>query len=259
MTKEILLDRVIVITGGAGLLGRAFANEVAQQGGIAIIADIDEEAASNIASIVSLGVGGRAEGIHMDITDRQSVVNLIERLNNTYGRIDAVINNAYPRNTNYGRLLEQVEYKDFCENINLHLGGYFLVTQQFCLEFKKRQKGNVINLASVYGFLPPRFQIYNNTDMTMPVEYAAIKSAVIQLTKYFAQYYKNCGIRVNSISPGGVLDGQSELFLSAYKKFCSSKGMLDPSDLTGAITFLLSDMSSFINGQNLCIDDGFSL
>ena len=95
--------------------------------------------------------------------------------------------------------------------------------------------------------------------MTMPVEYAAIKSAIISLTKYFAQYYKKTGIRVNALSPGGVLDGQPDSFLNLYNEHCSSKGMLDPEDVAKTAAYLISDNSSYIQGQNFIIDDGFSL
>jgi len=91
------------------------------------------------------------------------------------------------------------------------------------------------------------------------VEYAAIKSSVIHLTRYFAQYFKRDGIRCNSLSPGGILDKQPESFLESYKSFCGTKGMLDSQDVIGTLLFLLSDASKYITGQNLVIDDGFSL
>jgi len=107
--------------------------------------------------------------------------------------------------------------------------------------------------------MAPRFEVYADTPMTMPVEYAAIKSSIIHLTRYFAQYFKGCGIRCNAISPGGILDRQPESFLEAYKSHCAEKGMLDAGDMCGPLIFLLSDDAKFINGQNLIVDDGFSL
>jgi NAD(P)-dependent dehydrogenase (short-subunit alcohol dehydrogenase family) len=93
----------------------------------------------------------------------------------------------------------------------------------------------------------------------MPVEYSATKAAVIQLTRYFAQYFKGSGVRVNSLSPGGILAEQPSSFLEAYNGHCASKGMLLPNDLVGALLFLLSEQSQFMTGQNLIVDDGFSL
>ncbi len=207
----------------------------------------------------SPGSTGNIEAAHLDITDKESVVALIADIRKRHCGIDAVVNNAYPRNKSYGRKLEDVAYSDFCENVNTHLGGYFLVAQQFCLTFKEQGYGNVVNMSSIYGSMAPRFEIYEGTPMTMPVEYAAIKSAIEHLTRYFAQYYKGTGIRVNCLSPGGILAGQPSDFLNAYNKRCASKGMLDTSDLLGALQFLLSDDSRHLTGQNLLIDDGFSL
>lgn len=255
----MLNNQVVVITGGAGLIGRQFSSVVAEQGGIAVVADRDAAAATQVAEEIAGKHAGRAEAEVLDITDKASVTKLIETLHQRHGRIDAVINNAYPRNRNYGRKFEDVTYEDFCENLSLHLGGYFLVAQQFSAYFRKQGRGNIINMASVYGIMAPRFEVYDGTPMTMPVEYAAIKSSIINLTKYMAKYLKGSGIRVNTISPGGILDAQPGAFLERYKDNCLSKGMLEVKDLNGTLLYLLSDMAAYVNGQNIIVDDGFSL
>lgn len=251
--------KVIVITGGAGVLGSSFVRRIAREGGTAIAADMDLGAAKQLADEIGDANPGQVQASHLDITSEDSVKRLITDLQQRYGRIDAVVNNAYPRNTHYGRTLEDVTYADFCQNTGMHLGGYFLVAQQFCLAFREQGGGNVVNMSSIYGTVAPRFQIYEGTLMTMPVEYAAIKSAIIQLTRYFAQYFKRDGIRVNCLSPGGVLAAQPDTFLHAYNSQCASKGMLDAEDLLGALVFLLSDDSRYMTGQNVIVDDGFSL
>ena len=255
----MLTGKVVVVTGGAGLLGRQFCSAVAGQGGIAVVADCDVEAAINVAQKIAEKYPGRAEAALLDITNKESINMLIAKLQEKYGRIDAVVNNAYPRNRNYGRKLEEVSYKDFCENVGLHVGGYFLVAQQFGLFFRRQSGGNIVNMASIYGTMVPRFEVYSDTPMTMPVEYAAIKSAIIQLTRYFAQYFKKDGMRVNCLSPGGIFDSQPNAFLQKYNAYCSSKGMLDSHDISGCLLFLLSDASKYVTGQNLIVDDGFSL
>ncbi len=255
MQSNALKNKVIVITGGAGNIGQCFVRGVSDRGGIAIVADINLKA----AQLLTEECQGNAYAAHLDITSKDSVMALISDLMQKYGRIDALVNNAYPRNKNYGKKLEDVTYTDFCENINMHLGGYFLVAQQFCLAFKKQGYGNVVNISSIYGSIAPRFEVYKDTKMTMPIEYAAIKSAVEQLTRYFAQYFKGTGIRINSLSPGGVAAGQPGEFLAAYNGKCASKGMLDAKDVVGALMFLLAGDSQFITGQNLIVDDGFSL
>jgi len=254
----VLDDNVVVITGGAGLLGRRFAAAVARAGGIAVIADRDLVAATKVAR------GLEAEGLQavaalLDITDQKSIAAMIADVDASCGRIHAVVNNAYPRNANYGRKLEDVTYADFCENVGLHAGGYFLVSQCFAEYFKARGGGNIVNMASIYGVIPPKFEVYDDTQMTMPVEYAAIKSAILHLTRYFAQYFKSDGVRVNALSPGGILDRQPAAFLQSYREHCGTKGMLDPDDMIGALVFLLSDASRYVTGQNLIVDDGFTL
>ena len=141
----------------------------------------------------------------------------------------------------------------------MNLGGYFLTSQQFAKYFYEQGYGNIINLASIYGVVAPRFEIYNNTQMTNPVEYAAIKSGLIHITKYMAKYFKGKNIRVNTITLGGIEDKQPETFLKAYKKFCLNKGILDAKDISGTVLYLLSDLSEFVNGQNIVVDDGFTL
>jgi NAD(P)-dependent dehydrogenase (short-subunit alcohol dehydrogenase family) len=255
----VLDNKVVVITGGAGLLGRSFCRAVAEQGGIAVMADVNMPAAQEAAASIAAEYPGQVEAAQLDITDKDSVDGLIETLHGKHGRIDAVVNNAYPRNAHFGRQFEDIEYADFCENLNWHLAGYFLVSQRFSRYFGEHGGGNIVNMASVYGVIAPRFDIYKGTKMTNSVEYAAIKSGILHFSRYLAQYLKGRGIRVNCLSPGGILDRQPESFLDAYKAYCNEKGMLDPQDISNSLVFLLSDASRYITGQNLIVDDGFTL
>lgn len=256
----MLEDKVIIITGGAGLLGKSFIKGVAENNGIGIVADIDNDLGQSAVNIIHDEYpNARVDFFPVDITKKNAVNSMIDQVGAKYGRIDALVNNAYPRNKNYGRRFEDVSYEDFCENVALHLGGYFLTAQQIAKYFKDIGGGTIINIASIYGIMAPRFKIYHKTSITMPVEYAAVKSAIIQLTRYIARYYQGSGIRINSISPGGVLDNQPEPFLNSYNSHCLNKGMLNENDIVGTLLFLLSDASKFINGQNIIIDDGFSL
>lgn len=256
----LLSDKIVVLVGGAGLLGQSFARATSAQGAVTVIADLDDSrAAQACLRIGQLALAGPVVPEAVDITSKGSLQALITRLNERFGRIDAVVNNAYPRNKQYGRKLEDVEYADFCENVNLHLGGYFLSTQQFAEFFKRQGHGHVVNVSSIYGSVAPRFEIYEDTPMTMPVEYAAIKSALQHLSIYFMRYYKNTELRFNCLSPGGILDGQPEAFAAAYRGYSQSKGMLSPDDISGSLVFLLSDLSRYVNGQNLVVDDGWSV
>lgn len=257
----MLLDgKVIVITGGAGLIGQEIVKGVVKEGGTAIIADVDDDRMQVVSKKLSkLFSNDKIETFKLDITSKNSLQECIDFVSTKYEKIDALVNNAYPRNRAYGRHFFEVEYEGIVENLGMNIGGCILSAQVFARHFKQQGYGNIINLASIYGVVAPKFEIYDSTEMTMPVEYAAIKAGVLHLTEYMAKYFKGSDIRVNAISPGGILDGQPDVFLREYKSKCLSKGMLDPVDVIGGVIFLLSDMSTFINGQNIVIDDGFSL
>lgn len=256
----MLKNKIIIITGGAGLIGQEFVKSIVFQGGTAVIADINETLSNQMVKELKEKSGNsRIDFFLMDITSKESIEIFIKSVKNKYGHIDAVVNNAYPRNKNYGRKFEDVEYLDFCENVNLHLGGYFLVCQRFVDFFKTQGYGNIINISSIYGLIAPRFDVYEDTTMTMPVEYAAIKSAIIHMTKYIAKYLKGLNIRINSLSLGGILDNQPVAFIQKYNKYSLNKGMLNQKDITGSLIYLLSDNSIFVNGQNIVVDDGWSL
>ena len=175
-----------------------------------------------------------------------------------FGLVSDFVNAAYPRNPQYGREFFDVEYADFCENLNLNIGTTFAANQVFARYFQQHKRGNIINLGSIYGVVAPDFAIYSQP-MTMPVEYAAIKAAVIHLTKYMAQLLRKDGVRVNCISPGGILDAQPETFLQRYNAKCGQIGMLDSTHLDSTLLYLLSKNSSAVTGQNIVVDDGFSL
>ncbi len=256
-----LVDQVIVVTGGSGLIGRQFVRAVADCGAVAVIADIDGARGDDVRdALISEVPDRKVESFGMDIRSVDSIDQVIATLRDRYGRIDGLVNNAYPRNANYGRKLEEVTYEDFVANLGMHVGGYFLTSQRFLEHLRKFGcGGSIVNMGSIYGVVAPRFDVYAGTTMTMPVEYSAIKAAIIHMTRYFAQYTKGEGVRVNCISPGGVLDNQPPTFLKAYREYAGEKGMLAPSDLEGALLFLLGEESRYINGQNVVVDDGWSL
>lgn len=257
--ERILDGKRVVVVGGGGLLGAKICAASVAAGASCAIADTSRERAELVSSHVHAEHGIKPAVIEMTISEASSVDLMIEEVSRRLGGVDALVNAAYPRNKQYGARFEDVTYSGFCENVNLHLGGYFLVSQRILEYFKKNGGGCLLNISSVYGVVAPRFQIYSGTAMTMPVEYAAIKAALIHLTKYMAKYYAGSGIRTNCLSLGGLYDNQPEEFVKNYREFCLDKGMLDPDDVVGAILFLLSDKARYVNGQNLIVDDGFSL
>lgn len=256
-----LVKKVCVITGGAGLLGQAFSLACANSGATVIILDIHHSNGENVSKKISKESGNKQIYFYQcDLNNEKEVNDTLRVITKKFKTIDALVNNAYPRNENYGREFGAVTLKDFCENLSLHVGSFFYITQQVLKIMKKQRSGAIVNLGSIYGITAPDFSIYNNTTMTMPVEYAAIKGAVTNLSKYLASYAGSFNVRVNTLSPGGVANGQPASFIKEYvKRVRVGKRMATPQDLTGALIFLISDASSYITGQNIVVDGGWTL
>jgi NAD(P)-dependent dehydrogenase (short-subunit alcohol dehydrogenase family) len=257
--RSLLEDKVVVITGGAGRLGSAFTSAVVGAGGRVVIAELANDVTQRSTDALVTQHGDRVIAVPADITDSASLDAMIARTVAVFGRVDALVNNAYPRNAGYGRRFDQVQYADFVANVGMHAGGYFLAAQRCIEQFKRQGHGNIVNMSSIYGVVAPRFDVYAGTGMTMPVEYAVIKSGILHLTRYIARWCAGMNIRCNAISPGGIRADQPQEFLDRYRAHAKTKGMLDAQDITGTLVFLLSDLSGYINGQNIVVDDGWTL
>ncbi|MCO4799374.1 MAG: SDR family oxidoreductase [Colwelliaceae bacterium] len=252
-----LENQKILVAGAGGLLGVKIVKNALQQGASIIAADINIDLMKK--RFLSEGIeieSGTVEYVKLDVTNESDVKKLFKSKLDITG----AVNSTYPRNKTYGAHFFDVSLESFNENISLHLGSAFLFTQQCAAYFETNKAPfSLVNISSIYGVVAPKFDIYNGTSMTMPVEYAAIKSAIVHLNKYASAYVNDSKFRVNSVSPGGIFDSQPDDFLTAYKKSTHGKGMLDVEDVVGSILFLLSSQSRFITGQNVLIDDGFSL
>jgi NAD(P)-dependent dehydrogenase (short-subunit alcohol dehydrogenase family) len=265
MSKPLLEHKLIIIAGGAGLIGKNLVKTILEFGGTVIVSDINAESGEKYVNELRKVSGyDKAYFSPLDITSKSSILSMINDICNRFGKIDGFVNCTYPKTKNYGKKLEDVTYSDFCENLNIHLGGYFLATKHFAVFFKNQGFGNIINFASILGVVPPKFDTYsgiihNGEEMRSPIEYSAIKSGIIMISKYIAKYFKGSNFRCNIISPGGIIDNHPLEFQERYKKYCTSKGLLEPEDIGGTVIFLLSDLSKSINGVNIIIDDGWIL
>lgn len=258
MSNFDLHNKTILVAGAAGLLGKKLTFELLAAGANVVALDYNKHSLQLLEK--EHAEKSSLMCVATDVTDIHSINRAFQEARVRFGTVNGAVNTAYPRNSNYGNKFFDVTYEDFCANISLNLGCYFLFMQQ-CAKYAVENEAefSLVNISSIYGVVAPKFEIYDETNMTMPVEYAAIKSALIHLSKYVVSYVGRSQFRVNLVSPGGILDRQPRAFLDAYKKQTLGKGMLDVSDVLGAIIYLLSDASRFINGQNLIVDDGFSL
>lgn len=274
-----LKNKVCLITGGAGLIGTGFSRACANAGATVIVVDIDDKRGNAVAKKINRDIKfGRALFYKCDITSENDVRHLIRAVLAKFKRIDALVNNAFPRNKNWGKIFEDVAYEDFCQHLDMHVGGYFLMTKEVAKVMEKQQSGGaIVNMGSIYGVVAPKFSIYENAtyekgssyfvgnvvsgkQMTMPVEYSAIKAAILNLTKYWASYLGKYNIRVNAMSPGGVFDNQPQDFVKKYsERVVLGRRMAEVEDLDHVLVFLLSDAACYITGQNIIVDGGWSL
>jgi NAD(P)-dependent dehydrogenase (short-subunit alcohol dehydrogenase family) len=241
-----LTDKVVVVTGGSGLIGSALLKRVREEGGISINADLNP-------------AGEDADGfIHCDITSEEEIRALVDEVVARYGRIDGWVNNAYPRTKDWGARFEDIPGDSWRRNVDLQMNSVFTCCQLVLQHMGTRKAGSIVNIASVYGVVGPDFGVYRATEMTMPAAYSAIKGGVVNFTRYLASYYGPRGVRVNCVSPGGVFDHQPEAFVKQYEERVPLRRMARPEEISPAVVFLLSDQSSYVTGHNLMIDGGWT-
>lgn len=250
-----LTGKTAVVTGGAGFLGTIFVEALVDHGAKVYIAEIDESVSKKIASRFNKLV----KVLHLDISRPNSIEKCIHKIVMESGSIDIWVNNAYPRTKDWSLKFEKIPASSWRKNVDAHLNGYCLSCQKVAEVMKKQKSGVIINLASIYGMGGPDFSVYDGTSMTMPAAYSAIKGGIINFTRYLASYYGKYGIRVNSISPGGVLNGQPKKFIKNYCRKTPLNRMAKPADIAGALIFLASPASEYVTGHNLVVDGGFTI
>lgn len=245
-------DKVAIVTGGAGLIGREIVKGLHEFGATVYIADTNEQNANELIK------GARIKFVYLDITSEDSVKEGIKKVIQTGKKADILVNTAYPRTKDWGLKFEHVPFDSWKANVNNHLGGYFLCCQIIAEHMKQQGGGAIVTFASTYGIVAPDFSIYEGTEMTMPAAYSAIKGGVIAFTKYLATYYAKYNIRANSISPGGIFDNQNPSFVEKYSKKTPVGRMATPAEMVGGVIYLVSNASSYITGHNLVIDGGWT-
>ena len=250
------IKKTVIVTGGAGRIGSALAADLVKQGDKVLLGDINK---SKLLKIKKKLNSKNIEIFQGDLTTKNNIDKFIKFGVRKFKNIDAAVHCSYPTSKKWGARLEDLEEIHLKNDLQNQLGGSIIFSQRIMKYFLKQKKGNLILISSIQGIQAPKFNHYKNLNMTSPIEYSAIKSGIISITKYLSKYYKNKNIRINCVSPGGIKDNQPKLFTKRYRQSCNSKGLLDGEDISKLILFLLSDKSKYITGQNLVIDDGWSL
>ena len=245
MTNKMLEGKNIIVTGGNGLIGREICDDIRRKGGNSINFDIDHKNAAE-------------ENFVCDITNPESIADTLNKVEQKFGEIHGLVNNAYPRTKDWGTAFEDLSYDSLKTNVDWQMNSYLNFCKLIIPFLRKGNGGSVVNMTSIYGVVGNDFTIYERTSIEPPFAYSAIKGGLINATRFLASKYGKEGMRFNCVSPGGIFDHQPKFFVDAYENKVPMKRMGTPKDIAPAVSFLLSEQAKYITGQNLIVDGGWT-
>jgi NAD(P)-dependent dehydrogenase (short-subunit alcohol dehydrogenase family) len=260
-----LKDKTAIVTGALGLIGKKHCEALAEAGANVVVADMNESAAKDFAQ----SLGQHHLGLKVDVTSIDSLKAAKDKILSTFGTIDILVNNAAINDMfeNPGMAKELSAFENypldaFKKSLDVNVTGVFLASQVFGTVMAEQGSGSIINIASTYGMVGPDQSIYRNEcgEQTFykSAVYPVTKGAVINFTRFLAAYWGNKGVRVNTLSPGGVENGQNEFFIQNYSAKTLLGRMAHAHDYQGALIFLASDASVYMTGANLVVDGGWT-
>lgn len=258
--------RVALVTGATGILGRHFTAALADCGAAVAAVDLHQGQADELARELAETYGVRAIGVAADVADQESVTAMAQEVESRLGPVEILHNNAATKGASLDAFFEPLDrfsLETWREIMAVNLDGMFLVARTVGEAMAGRGRGSIIQTASIYGAVGPDQRIYEGSHymgrpINTPAVYSASKSGVIGLTRYLATYWAHRGVRVNTLTPGGVESGQNDVFRQRYAARVPLARMGQPTEMASALVFLASDASSYITGQNLLVDGGLS-
>ncbi len=257
-----LQGKVALITGGAGLLAAEHAIALMDHGASIILADRNLEACDQAVAVLNQNGYDKVVSVQADVTSKDSWNDLLNIGIKHFGKIDVLINNAgftnQSKSKNFDAGFADFPLEDWNNIMNVNLTGTFLGCQVIGKHMLENGNGSIINIASLYGVVSPNHKIYPGTGISQPVAYSVSKHGVVSLTKYLATLWADKGVRVNSLTPGGIWNGHKGLFLERFEQLIPIGRMSDKTELRGGIVYLASNASSHVIGHNLIIDGGWT-
>ena len=258
LEKFNIEKKIVVITGGAGLLGSTFVEAISEIKGIPVILDLNKKRSNELCNLIFKKFNIQPFAIQTDISSLSSIKKANSIIIKKYKKIDVLINNAAnnPKlnNTN-DTTFENYSLSQWNKDLDVGLKGAFLCSQVFGKEMLKKKSGVIINISSDLGIVSPDQRLYGRLNKK-PITYSIIKHGIIGLTKFLSTYWADKGIRSNTLCPGGIKDNQSKDFINKIEKLIPLKRMAHVDEYKSAIQFLSSDASSYMNGATLVIDGG---
>lgn len=254
--------RTVLVTGGAGHLGFAMAEALAEAGAQIIVLDLNEAQVVEAAGKLAEKFSGEHTGLAINLADKESIASVAPFIEERFGCLDVLINCAALVGSSglkgWATPFEKQDVTTWEKALEVNLTGAFYLIQQCQTLMEKSNAASIINVSSIYGIAGQKMSMYEGMDYLTPAAYAASKGGLVQLTRYLATVLAP-RIRVNCISPGGIERGQDEAFVERYKKLTPLDRMGCEEDFKGVTHFLASDLSAYISGQNIVVDGGWSL
>lgn len=257
LEKFSLKNKVAFVNGGAGLLGSQVVEALADAGAKVVLLDINQERAQDIQDKLK----AKGEEIFFESFDATDLGNLDEKIEALYAKyksIDIWVNTSFPKTSDWGSKVEDLSLASWQKNIDIHLNSYSWISRKVCLAMKNQGGGSLINFGSIYGVVGSNFNVYEGTEMTSAMAYAAIKGGIINLSRYLASYFGCFNVRINTVCPGGIFDNQDEIFVQNYSKQAPLKRMGRPDEIAAVVLFLSSDAASYVTGATLMVDGGWT-
>lgn len=257
--KKFNLDgKVIIITGGMGLIGKAFAEASVQFGAHVVIADREGTGPEEHAENLSKRFKREMLGITIDVAIRKDVEKLKKVTSEKFERIDGLVNCHQNKTAKFFAKFEEYKDEDWDAVVETNLKGTYLTCQIIGGYMAEKGRGSIVNLPSTYSVVAPNQNLYKGTSLGCPAAYSASKGGVMALSQYLSTYWADKGVRVNQITPHGVWNNHEEAFETNFSNFSPLKRMSYNHEVAGAVVFLLSDASSYVTGDNIRVDGGWT-
>ncbi len=250
-----LQDKIIVVTGACGLIGRVMAKAFNDRGAKLVLADVAEADPAKFAETI----GGHSVGISTNVSDSEAVASLVKDTISSFGRVDVLVNNHQYKPAGFLEAKPETFPEELWDQIlNVNLKGTFLTCRDFGRVMLDQGKGSIINMASTYGIVSSNPSLYTGNSLGNPLAYTASKGGVIMLTKYLAAYWSSRGVRVNCITPHGVWNQHEKDFEDRFTTLSPIGRMMNPDEIVGPSVYLASDASSYTTGANLLVEGGWT-
>lgn len=256
--KFDLSGKVIVISGGCGLIGRAFCEAVAQFGGHVVVADIALSRPKDFAKDLEDRNKVKCIGVEVQVENKDSVIHLKEAVLAEFGRIDGLVTGHQNKSHLIFEAFEKVSEENWDTVVEVNLKGTFLLCQTIGSYMAEKGRGSIVNIPSTYSVVAPNQNLYKGTNMGCPAAYSASKGGIDALSQYLASYWAASGVRVNMITPHGVWNNHEEQFEKNFANFSPMQRMSYNHEVAPALVYLLSDASSYVTGNNMLVEGGWT-